>query len=61
MEGDGQSLFGLGSIGEIMIALYMNDPTFDQKCKARGLDPEAVRHFMKKIKANTEKKDTTDK
>jgi hypothetical protein len=46
MEGDGQTLLGLGSIGEIMTALFVDDPKFDQKCRARGLDPDAVRQSM---------------
>lgn len=54
MEGDRWTMLGLGSIGEIMIALFMDDPRFDQKCKARGLDPEAARHSMK-MKENAEK------
>jgi len=45
MEGDRQTLFGLGSIGEIMITLFGDSPKFELKCKARGLDPEVVRHF----------------
>jgi hypothetical protein len=46
MEKNGQSLFGLGSIGEIMVALFVDDPKFDQKCRARGLDPDEVRSSM---------------
>ena len=46
MEKNGQSLFGLGSIGEIMVALFVDDPKFNQKCMARGLDPEQVRSSM---------------
>ena len=29
-------------MGEIMIALFVDDPKFYEKCKARGLDPETV-------------------
>lgn len=47
MEGDRQTLFGLGSIGEIMITLSVDDLKFDQKCKARGFDPDEVRRSMK--------------
>jgi hypothetical protein len=36
----------LGSIGEILIVLFMDDPKFDQKCRARGLDPEEVQGSM---------------
>lgn len=37
------SLIGLGSIGELMVALSLDDPRFDQKARARGLDPATVR------------------
>ena len=46
MEGNGQPVFGLGSIGEIMIVLFLDDQKFNQKCKARGLDPDDVRWSM---------------
>ena len=39
----GSTLFGLGSIAEIMVALEITDPKFDVKCRARGLDPERIR------------------
>ena len=38
-----RNLFGLASIGEFMVALSTKDPRFDEKCRARGLDPRAVR------------------
>jgi hypothetical protein len=41
-DGDA-SLFGLGSVGEIAVALSTDDQRFEQKCKARGLDPVEVR------------------
>ncbi len=44
-EGEAQ-IFGLGSIGEIIFALELNDPRFDQKCRSRGLDPSTVRRHM---------------
>lgn len=45
--GDGNAtLFGLGSVGEIMVALEAADPKFDQKCRARGLDPIEVRKHI---------------
>ena len=56
MAGDSQPLFGLGSIGEIMIVLFMDDPKFDQKCRARGLDPDDVRRSMN-AKGHSIKKD----
>ncbi len=40
---DKLSLIGLGSMGEVMIALTLDDPKFDQKCRGRGLDPVAIR------------------
>lgn len=43
VSGDGARLMGLGAIGEIMVALSVDDPRFDQKCRARGLDPAVVR------------------
>ncbi len=33
------TLFGLGSVGELMVMLSVDDPKFEQKCRARGLDP----------------------
>ena len=39
---------GLGNIGEIMITLSVDDPRFEQKCRARGLDPAAVRADLAK-------------
>lgn len=38
-----QTLLGLGSVGEIMVGLTLDDPKFDAKCRARGLDPAEVR------------------
>jgi hypothetical protein len=40
---EGEQLFGLGSVAQISVALEMTDPRFDQKCRARGLDPDEVR------------------
>jgi len=48
VEGDDQILFGLGSVGELMIALSTDDPRFEEKCRARGLDPEEARQLMGK-------------
>jgi hypothetical protein len=48
IEGERLALFGLGSIAEIMVTLLMDDPKFDQKCKARGLDPDEVRQSITK-------------
>ncbi len=45
---ENQSIFGISSVGEIMIGLEINDPKFEIKCKARGLDPKIV---MEKVKA----------
>ena len=47
VQGKSQVLFGLGSIGSVSMPLYVKDPKFDQKCRARGLDPEAVKEQMK--------------
>jgi hypothetical protein len=44
----GQHLFGLGSIGELMFALEISDPKFDQKCRASGLEPSTIRQQMEK-------------
>ena len=46
IEKDGQTLFGLSSMAEIMVTLLVDDPKFDRKCKARGLDPDTVRQSM---------------
>jgi hypothetical protein len=43
-KGDGgATLFGLGSVSQISVALEVADPRFDEKCRARGLGPEEVR------------------
>jgi hypothetical protein len=39
----GSSLFGLGSVAEISFPLDMHDPRFDEKARARGIDPDEVR------------------
>ena len=46
MEDNGQSVFGLESIGEMMVTLFVNDPKFNIKCLARGLDPDEVRRSL---------------
>lgn len=49
MEGsDNQTLFGFSTIGELMMALTLDDPKFEQKCRARGLDPDQVRQSVKR-------------
>lgn len=40
-------LFGLGSVSEVSVALDMNDPKFEQKCRARGLTQEDVQRIIK--------------
>jgi len=40
------SLFGLGSVAEISFPLDMRDPLFDEKARARGIDPNEVRRRM---------------
>jgi hypothetical protein len=42
----GSTLFGLGSVAEISFPLDMRDPRFDEKARARGIDPEQVRQKM---------------
>lgn len=42
----GQTLFGLGSVGELIVALSVEDPAFEAKCRARGLDPAEVRRAL---------------
>lgn len=39
----GQTLFGVGSVCQLAVALNIDDSRFDLKCRARGLDPGAVR------------------
>jgi hypothetical protein len=41
--GGSQSLFGLTSVVRIDFPLDMADPRFDERCRARGLDPEQIR------------------
>jgi hypothetical protein len=40
---EGQNLFGLGSVRHIEFPLDISDPHFDERCRARGLDPEQIR------------------
>jgi hypothetical protein len=42
----GSSLFGLGSVAELSFPLDMRDPRFDDKARARGIDPDEVRRRM---------------
>ncbi len=42
----GARLFGLGSVAEISFPLDMRDPRFDEKARARGIDPNEVRARM---------------
>jgi hypothetical protein len=47
ISGEGEhALFGIGSIGEIVIPLEVEDPKFDIKCRARGLDPDTIKKKM---------------
>jgi hypothetical protein len=39
----GGSLFGLGSVAEVAFPLELRDPRFDEKARARGIDPDEVR------------------
>jgi hypothetical protein len=40
------SLFGIGSVAEIAFPLDMRDSRFDEKARARGIDPDQVRRQM---------------
>lgn len=40
---EGHRLFGLSSVSEIAFPLDMSDPRFDDKARARGIDPDEVR------------------
>jgi hypothetical protein len=42
------SLFGVGSVSEIAFPLDVRDPRFDQKARARGIDPDAIRKQISK-------------
>jgi hypothetical protein len=42
----GGRLFGIGSVTEISFPLDMRDPRFDERARARGLDPDEVRRRM---------------
>ncbi|MFX0205847.1 MAG: hypothetical protein ACFFDT_07650 [Candidatus Hodarchaeota archaeon] len=42
--------FGLGSIDEIQVALDINDPKFEDKCRTRGLNPDELRQKTKEGK-----------
>ena len=41
--GGSPSLVGFGSVGEFIVGLETADPRFDQKCRARGIDPDEAR------------------
>jgi hypothetical protein len=40
---NGMTIFGAGSVQEIAFPLDLRDPRFDQKARARGIDPDEVR------------------
>jgi hypothetical protein len=42
----GSSLFGLGSVAQLSFPLDVRDPRFDEKARARGIDPDEVRRQM---------------
>jgi hypothetical protein len=42
----GGNLFGIGSVAEISFPLDVRDPRFDEKARARGIDPDEVRRRM---------------
>lgn len=42
-ESGENSLVGMGSVGELLMGLEVDDLRFDEKCRARSLDPDAVR------------------
>ena len=42
----GAALFGLGSVSEIVFPLDLRDPRFDEKARARGIDPDDARRQM---------------
>ncbi len=46
------SLVGLGSPGELALALEIVDPRFDEKCRGRGIDPDAVRKRSEAAEGN---------
>ena len=42
----GSILLGLGSVSEIVFPLDLMDPRFDEKARARGIDPDDARRQM---------------
>ena len=44
-EGD-QRLLGMGSVSNMVFPLDMDDPRFDEKARARGIDPAEVRRSV---------------
>lgn len=42
----GGSVFGIGSVAEISFPLDLRDPRFDDKARARGMDPSQIRRRM---------------
>jgi hypothetical protein len=47
-QSEHQSVIGLGSVGEMMTGLSVSDPKFEQKCRARGIDPAEARRSAQK-------------
>jgi len=45
---EGTTLLGYAAIGEIMVALEVEDLRFEEKCRGRGLEPEQVRAVILK-------------
>jgi len=46
VEGEQHTLFGLGSVEELMVSLSVSDRRFEMKCRVRGLDPTEVRQSV---------------
>jgi hypothetical protein len=42
----GAHMFGLGSVAEVVFPLDAQDPRFDEKARARGMDPDDLRRQM---------------
>ena len=40
---NGMTLFGIGSVQEVSFPLDLRDPRFDEKARARGVDPHEIR------------------
>ena len=47
-EGENRRMLGLGSIAVLRVVLSTDDPKFEKKCRALGINPEEIRQSIEK-------------